>query len=196
MWWYIYFLLNPPQGRLSSENRVGLKNKKIWTLSKIRELSIQSDNSLDNVHLTWLDSFDILKQSEQSLTVLKVYNSLDQCGTNIIFLDEWISEYIRYHRYWTNEYPNIFGMIKISGMNIQIKSPMKKSLNIFANEYICPKYSNVFKYQIIFQTLFWTIFAIFICCVFCTHIEPFWTNNKKKINNFWETMKIQIYLLS
>ena len=90
---------------------------------------------------------------------------MEQCGTNIIFLDELIFEYICYHRYWTNEYPNIFGMIKISLMNIQINSPMKKSMNIFANEYICPKYSNVFEYQIGFPRLFWTIFAIFKCCV-------------------------------
>ena len=97
---------------------------------------------------------------------------LQQCGTNIIFLDEWISEYIRYHRYWTNEYPNIFGMIKISRMNIRINLPMKKSTNIFANEYICPKYSNVFEYQIIFPRLFWTILAIFICFVI---LYPYWT---------------------
>ena len=50
-------------------------------------------------------------------------------------------------------------------MNIQINSPMKKSTNIFANEYICPKYLNVFEYQIIFPRLFWTILAIFIFCV-------------------------------
>ena len=58
-----------------------------------------------------------------------------------------------YHRYWTNEYPNIFGMIKISRMNIRINSPLKKLTKFFANEYMCPKYLNVFKYQIIFPRL-------------------------------------------
>ena len=50
--------------------------------------------------------------------------SIDQCGTNIIFLDDWISEYIFYHRYWTNEYPNIFVTIDIGRMNIQIYSAL------------------------------------------------------------------------
>ena len=55
--------------------------------------------------------------------ILPGWLSPSQCGTNIKILDEWISEDICYHRYWTNEYPNIFGIIKISRINIQINSP-------------------------------------------------------------------------
>ena len=45
--------------------------------------------------------------------------------TNIFFFAEWISEseYICHHRYSTNEYPNLFGSIKRSQMNIRINSP-------------------------------------------------------------------------
>ena len=46
-----------------------------------------------------------------------------QCGMNILFLDKWISEYICYHRYWTNEYSNIFGMIARLQTNIRISLP-------------------------------------------------------------------------
>ena len=103
---------------------------------------------------------------------LNVYLSYSVWDKYNFFWHEWTSEYICYPRYWTNEYPNIFGMIKISRMNIKINLPMKKSTNIFANEYICQKYFNVFEYQIIFPRLFWTILAIFICCVI---LYPYWT---------------------
>ena len=53
---------------------------------------------------------------------LKHFGSREQCGTNIIFLDKWISEYICYHKYWKNEYLNIFRMIKRSRMNMRINS--------------------------------------------------------------------------
>ena len=36
----------------------------------------------------------------------------------------------------------------------------------FANEYIRPKYTNIFEYLIICPILFWTILAIFIFCGF------------------------------
>ena len=49
---------------------------------------------------------------------------------------------------------------------------MKKSMNIFANEYIRPKYSNVFEYQIIFPRLLWTILAI---SKFCVILDPYFT---------------------
>ena len=39
------------------------------------------------------------------------------------FLDELISEYICEHRFWTNEYRNIFVMRNGSPTNIQINSP-------------------------------------------------------------------------
>ena len=58
-----------------------------------------------------------------------------------------------------NEYPNIFVTIDIGQMNLQIylsgkniihkylnKFALEKSLNILANEYICPKYLNIFEY--------------------------------------------------
>ena len=77
-----------------------------------------------------------------------------QRGTNILFLDKWLSEYIRYHRYWTNEYSNIFSMIKRSQINIQITLPQEKTMNNFANEYFHPKYLNIFKYLIICTRLF------------------------------------------
>ena len=56
--------------------------------------------------------------------------------------------------FWPNEYPNIFGMIKISQMNIRINLPLEKSMNIFANEYIRPTYLNIFDYQIFLHSIF------------------------------------------
>ena len=90
--------------------------------------------------------------------------SKEQCGTNIIFLDKWISGFIWDHR-WANEYHNILGMIKRSWMNIRINMIKKKSTNIFVNENICPKYANIFKYLIVCPRFFRTILAIFIFCV-------------------------------
>ena len=122
----------------------------------------------------------------------QIFNTIfaTQCGMNIIFLDKWISEYILYHRYWRNEYPNIFGMVKRSQMNIRINTPQKKSTNIFANEYIHAKYSNIFEYQIICPRLFWTILCYF--GPISNHFGPIITI----CNHFWETIRIQIYLLS
>ena len=76
-------------------------------------------------------------------------------------------------------------------MNIRISSPIKKSTNILANEYICPKYLNVLEYQIILD-----YFGHFhMLCYFVpilNHFGPI----IKNFNHFWETMKIQIYSLS
>ena len=61
----------------------------------------------------------------------------------ITFGKQWKFKYIRYHRYWTNEYPNILFSINIWRMNIRIYSPWKKLMNIWKNEYIC---LNIFEY--------------------------------------------------
>ena len=45
------------------------------------------------------------------------------------------------------------------------KFSLEKSMNILANEYIFPKYSNLFKYQNISQDFFGLTLAIFILCV-------------------------------
>ena len=60
-----------------------------------------------------------------------------------IFGKQWKFEYIRYHRYWTNEYPNIFVSTNWSRMIIRIYSPWKKFTNAWTNEYIC---LNIFEY--------------------------------------------------
>ena len=75
-------------------------------------------------------------------------------------------QYIWHDKNITNEYPNKFAHGKIN--------------KYFANEYIRPKYSNVFEYQIVFPRLFYTILAFSYFVLFWTHIEPFWTVN----NNF------------
>ena len=106
-----------------------------------------------------------------------------------LILDEWIFEYIRHDKNFTNEYPNKFAH--------------EKSTNIFANEYIRPKYSNVFEYQIIFPRLFLTILAIFIFGVILKsywsildQYHRYWTNEYPNIFvsiNRWR-MNIRIYL--
>ena len=69
------------------------------------------------------------------------YSYTPQFGTNVKFLDEWIYKYIRYYRYWTNEYPNIFGMIKIS---------------LIISKYICPwKNQQIFFRMNIFVQIIW-----------------------------------------
>ena len=108
--------------------------------------------------------------------------------------------------FWTNEYPNILVTIDIARMNIPMYSDknmmneypnkwaLKKSKNIFANEYICLKYLNIFKYQNICPRLFWIIcqFSYFVLFgPILKHFEPIITI----LNNFLETMKIQIHLL-
>ena len=50
------------------------------------------------------------------------------------------------------------------------KIALEKKMNIFANECICPNYSNIFEYQIIFPGLFWTILANFL---FCVILDPY-----------------------
>ena len=60
-----------------------------------------------------------------------------------IFEKQWKFKYIRYHRYWTNEYPNIFFSINRWKMNIRTYSPWKKLTNIWTDEYIR---LNIFKY--------------------------------------------------
>ena len=101
-------------------------------------------------------------------------------------MDEWISKYIRYHRYWMNEYLNIFGMIKRSWMNIQINLILKKLTTIFLNEYICPKYTNIFKYLVIYTRWFWTILAIFIFCVIFDPYKNYFGPILTIFNQFWE----------
>ena len=77
-------------------------------------------------------------------------------------------------------------------MNIRINLPQKKSTNIFANEYIRPKYSNVFEYNIICPRFFQDNFGHFyILCYFGPILNHFGTIITS-FNNFWETMKIQI----
>ena len=66
-----------------------------------------------------------LRPSPRALQVQDLHPSV---GRISFFLT---NEYIRYHRYLTNEYPNIFGMIKRSEMNIRINLPQKKSTNIW-----------------------------------------------------------------
>ena len=104
----------------------------------------------------------------------------DQCGTNMKFLDDWLSEHICYQRYWTNEYPNIFGMIKISRMNIRINMPMKNQriflrMNIFVQN--IRMYLNI---RLFSQDCFGLFLPFSYFVLFWNHIEPFWTNN----NNF------------
>ena len=67
--------------------------------------------------------------------------------------------------FWTNEYPNIFGRIKGSQMRIQMSLPMKGSTNNLANEYVSPKYLNIFKYQNTCRILLWTYLVIVQFCL-------------------------------
>ena len=87
------------------------------------------------------------------------------------FGKQWNFKYIPFHRYWTNEYPNIFVSINRWWMNIRIYSPWKKLTNIWTNEYIC---LNIFKYIRIFKYLShtawnWTkkVFSLYITLSSC-----------------------------
>ena len=51
-----------------------------------------------------------------------------------------------YHRYWPNEYPNIFVSKNRSQMNIEIYLAWKKLINIKTNKYIC---QTIFEYILI-----------------------------------------------
>ena len=82
-----------------------------------------------------------------------------ECGTNIIYLDKWISEYISYHSYWTNEYLNIFCIIIGS---------IWSRMNIFV-QIICI-YSNIWLFAQDCFGLFWP-FSYFV--LFWAHIKPF-----------------------
>ena len=75
-------------------------------------------------------------------------------------------------------------------MNIRLNSPQKKSRNILANEFICPKYLNIFEYQNICSRLFWNYLTILIFCVLIpklNHFGPLLTI----LNHFWGTMKLK-----
>ena len=105
-------------------------------------------------YYTWKNlKFQMVKTKNYNEVFVLLSLHIEQCGTNIIFFGR-MNEYIHYHRYWMNEYTNIFGVIKRSRMNIRINKPRKKFTNILVNEYICPKYLNIFDYQIICPTLF------------------------------------------
>ena len=95
-------------------------------------------------------------------------------------LDQWISEYIWHDKKITNEYPNKFALSKMLEFFLQ--------MNMFVqNIWI---YSNIRLFAQDCFGLFWP----FSYCVL------FWTHNFGPIitilNHFWETLKIQIYLLS
>ena len=73
-----------------------------------------------------------------------ILNHFGQIIKNLtIFGKQWKFKYIRYHIYWTNEYPNIFVSINRWRMNIRIYLPSKKLTNIWTNAYIG---LNIFKY--------------------------------------------------
>ena len=86
------------------------------------------------------------------------------------FLTNECSNICFYHRYLKNDDPNVFGKIKRSQMNIQKNLPLKKSTNILTNEYICPKYLNIYEYKNLCPWLFWTNLTIlmFVCLFVCS----------------------------
>ena len=70
--------------------------------------------------------------------------SQQQCVANVFFFDKWISEYIRYCQFITNECPNIFSCLHIhewmpkynqlatfSQMNVQIYSSIFIFMNVW-----------------------------------------------------------------
>ena len=111
------------------------------------------------------------------------------------FTSVWDEYHYLDYRYWTNEYPNIFSMIRISRMNIQINSPWKNlqifwQMNIFVQNILT--YSNIRLYA---QDCFGIFGDFHILSYFgpiLTHFGPIITI----FNNFWETLKSQMYSLS
>ena len=103
-------------------------------------------------------------------------------------LDEWISEYFCYHRYRTNESPNIFVRKKdpewiSESIRPRANQQIFRQMNIFLQNIQIYLISNFF-----FPNILKNILAIFIFCVFLkTQIEPFWT----KKNIFGEQSKFE-----
>ena len=123
---------------ITNENPNKFSNEKIneyfceWIyLSKIFEC-IRISDYVPNIILDYFGHFHML---------CYFVPILNHFGPIIIFLTifgkiQWKFKYIRYHRYWTNEYPNIFVSINRWQINIRIYSPWKKLTNIWTNEYI------------------------------------------------------------
>ena len=130
------------------------------------------------------------------LRIYRLENSPAQCGTNIIFfgrmniriyslpyiLDKWISEYIRHDRSITNEYPNKFALEKIYkcfGEWIYLSKLFEYiQISDYIPKIVLDNFGN-----------------FYILCYFrpmLDNVEPIITI----FNNFWETQKILIYLLS
>ena len=108
-----------------------------------------------------------------------------------IFGKQWKFKYIRYHRYWTNEYPNIFVSINRWQMNIRIYLPWKFFTNIWTNEYI---HLNIFKYIRISEYLSHT--ATFLHTYICTYLHLYIPTFQHSYIPTFLNSKIPIFLHS
>ena len=105
-----------------------------------------------------------------------------------------ISEYICYLRYWTNDYRNIFGMIKRSRMNVGISLLRKINEYFYKWIYLSKIFQYIWISDILSKQFLDYLGNFYILCYF----GPIFSQLGPIINIkiFLETMKIQIYLLS
>ena len=105
-----------------------------------------------------------------------------------------IQIYIRYHRYWAKEYPNIFCRINGSQINIYKLICYRKNQRMFWQMNIFVQtYSNTINYLINQPTLVWTILTILTILIifyyfrlFFNYFESIWIT----FDLFWGQMKI------